>query len=422
MTTGEDRPPSAVSALGAPCQHVGEEKQKTLFTGKKQAEGVLSVDGATQLAWRVRLQRFPWGLVALLVMTATAGFVVLYSAAGGHALHTASGGQHVLLRQVGRFGVGLGIMFLVAFAGNEKTYRRYAYVAYGFTLLLLVAVFFVGTVSMGARRWLDIGGVRLQPSELMKVSLILALSRYYHDRAVNMGFGVRDLVIPLVLVLGPLALIIKQPDLGTGILMTAAGVAVIVVAGLSWKVIALAVVALGASMPFFWSALHAYQRQRILTLFFPEKDPLGSGYHIIQSKIAVGSGGLMGKGFLAGSQSHLDFLPERHTDFVFSVLAEEWGFLGCVALMIMYMLIVFRGLRIAGTACNRFGLLATAGFVTLFSLQVVINIGMVIGLLPVVGIPLPFVSYGGSSLMTLMFAMGLIAHASIYSKRHGRSI
>lgn len=387
----------------------------------KQAEGVLSVDGTTTLEWRVRLRRFPWGLMTLLVVTATIGFVILYSAVGGSTPH-ANHGQQFLPRQMIRFSVSLVIMFLVAFVGNEKIYRRYAYLAYGITLFMLVAVFVTGSVSMGARRWLDLGFVRLQPSELMKVSLILALSRYYHDRAVAVGFGWRDLAVPLLLILLPLGLILKQPDLGTGILMSTAGVTVIIVAGLSWKAILLAMLAFGLSLPMVWSEMHDYQRQRILTLFSPEMDPLGSGYHIIQSKIAVGSGGLMGKGFMAGSQSHLDFLPERHTDFVFSVLAEEWGFTGSIALIVMYILIILRGLRIASTAHNRFGLLTTAGFITLFALQVVINIGMVIGLLPVVGIPLPLISYGGSSLITLMFAMGLIAHANIYSKRHGRSI
>ena len=390
--------------------------------GEKQAEGVLSVDGTMTLAWRERLQRFPWSLMALLVVTAMIGFIILYSAVGGNDLANDGHGRYYLTRQISRFFASLVIMFLVAFVGTEKLYRRSAYFAYGVTLFLLAAVFVSGSISMGARRWLDVGFVRLQPSELMKVTLILALARYYHDRAVSVGFGLRNLAVPLVLIVLPLGLILKQPDLGTGILMTAAGMSVIFVAGLSWKVILAALSALAASMPVIWNELHDYQRQRIETLLSPESDPLGAGYHIIQSKIAVGSGGLLGKGFMAGSQSHLDFLPERHTDFVFSVLAEEWGFVGGVVLIFMYILIILRGLFIASTAHNRFGLLAASGFITLFALQVVINIGMVIGLLPVVGIPLPLISYGGSSLITLMFAMGLIAHVSIYSKRHGHSI
>ena len=381
------------------------------------------MEGATSLEWRERLQRFPWSLMLLLVIIGIIGFVILYSAVGdGDAASHNAKGQPFLVRQASRFGIGLILMFLVACVGNEKTYRRYAYLAYGITLFLLIAVFVSGSISMGARRWLDVGFIRLQPSELMKVTLILALSRYYHDRAVTAGFGWRDLAIPLLLILMPLALILKQPDLGTGILMTAAGVVVIIVAGLSWKVVLLATMALGASLPFVWHHLHPYQKQRIFTLFFPERDPLGAGYHIIQSKIAVGSGGLTGKGFMAGSQSHLEFLPERHTDFIFSVLAEEWGFLGSITLLLVYIVITLQGLHIANTASNRFGLLTATGFVTLFALQAVINIGMVIGLLPVVGIPLPLISYGGSSLTTLMLAMGFIAHVNIYSKRHGRSI
>lgn len=385
-------------------------------------EGVLSMDGTTTLGWQERWQRFPWSLLMLLFVTSALGLVVLYSAVGGYVGPQETSDIQYLLRQAGRFSIGVILLFVVAFAGSERVYRRYAYLAYGITLALLVAVFLAGTVSMGARRWLDLGFMRIQPSELMKVTLVLALARYYHDRAVVVGFGWRDLGIPLLLVIMPLALILKQPDLGTGVTMAAVGMVVIVVAGLSWKMILLSITLLLAGLPIAWTALHEYQRQRIYTLFSPERDPLGSGYHIIQSKIAVGSGGLFGKGFMAGSQSHLDFLPERHTDFIFSVLAEEWGFVGCTALMVLYILIIFRGLLIANMAHHRFGLLTVVGFITLFAFQVIINIGMVIGLLPVVGIPLPLISYGGSSLITLLFSMGLVAHVGIYSKHHGRTI
>ncbi|MEO5362904.1 MAG: rod shape-determining protein RodA [Magnetococcus sp. DMHC-8] len=384
--------------------------------------GLLSIDGTTTLGWRERWQRFPWSLLLLLIITTVIGMVVLYSAVGGRAGSQEAGHVPHLLRQAGRFGIGLALLLVVALAGSERLYRRYAYVAYGIALALLVAVFFVGSVSMGARRWLDLGFLRIQPSELMKVTLVLALARYYHDRAVVVGFGWRDLGIPLLLVIMPLLLILKQPDLGTAIIIATIGMMVIVVAGLSWKMILLSIGLLASGLPVAWNALHEYQRQRVYTLFFPERDPLGSGYHIIQSKIAVGSGGFLGKGFLAGSQSHLDFLPERHTDFIFSVLAEEWGFVGCVTLMALYILITARGLLIAGLSHHRFGLLTAVGCTSLFAFQVIINIGMVIGLLPVVGIPLPLVSYGGSSLITLLFAMGLIAHVGIYSKHHGRTI
>ncbi|MBF0184528.1 MAG: rod shape-determining protein RodA [Magnetococcales bacterium] len=389
---------------------------------RNPVEGVLSVDGSTTLGWQERWQRFPWSLVLLLTLTSLIGLVVLYSAAGVHLNQPESNSSQYLLRQGGRFLLGLGLLFVVAIVGSERVYRRYAYLAYGLTLALLVAVFLFGSISMGARRWLDIGFMRLQPSELMKVTLVLALARYYHDRAVVSGFGLRDLAVPLLLIVLPVGLILKQPDLGTAIIIATVGTVVIVIAGLSWKMIALSFCLLAAGLPIAWNGLHDYQRQRVYTLFFPEHDPLGSGYHIIQSKIAVGSGGFLGKGFLNGSQSHLDFLPERHTDFIFSVLAEEWGFVGCITLITLYLLITARGLLIAASAQHRFGLLTAVGFIALFSFQVVINIGMVIGLLPVVGIPLPLISYGGSSMITLLFSMGLIAHVAIYAKHHRKTI
>ncbi|MEO5339437.1 MAG: rod shape-determining protein RodA [Magnetococcus sp. MYC-9] len=410
----EPQDPTPIKAAGKPAS--GPDARNT------PVEGVLSIDGTTTLGWQERWQRFPWSLLALLLITALIGLVVLYSAVGGHSGPQESSNIQFLMRQAGRLAIGMSLLLLVAFAGSERVYRRYAYLAYAIALALLVAVFLFGSVSMGARRWLDLGIVRLQPSELMKVTLVLALARYYHDRAVVVGFGWRDLGIPLLLVSLPLLLILKQPDLGTAIIIATVGMVVIVVAGLSWKMILLSACLLMACLPVAWNGLHEYQRQRVYTLFFPERDPLGSGYHIIQSKIAVGSGGLLGKGFMAGSQSHLDFLPERHTDFIFSVLAEEWGFVGCIALMTLYLLITVRGLLIANLAHHRFGLLTVVGFIALFSFQVVINIGMVIGLLPVVGIPLPLVSYGGSSMITLLFSMGLVAHVGIYSKHHGRTI
>lgn len=368
------------------------------------------------MGWRERFVRFPWSLVLLLMVLAGVGFVILYSAIGG------DDNIRLLWRQVGRFGVGLAIMFTLGMLGGEKLYQRYAYLFYGVSLLLLVAVFFVGTIGMGARRWLSIGGFLLQPSELMKVALVLALSRYYHDRAVSSRFASDDLAIPILLIVVPAAFIIKQPDLGTAIMLIAVGVMIMIVAGLSWQLIAVAIGVGSASFPLAWNLLHDYQRRRITTLFFPEQDPLGAGYHIIQSKIAIGSGGITGKGFMGGSQSHLDFLPERHTDFIFSVLAEEWGFLGVSTLLALYGLIIVRTLIIATQANNRYGVLVVVGMTTLFAFQVLVNIGMVIGLLPVVGIPLPFISYGGSSMLTLMISMGLLAHISLYSKQHGRSV
>ncbi|MBF0145844.1 MAG: rod shape-determining protein RodA [Magnetococcales bacterium] len=372
--------------------------------------------GGNSPGWRDRLSRFPTSLLILLGMLILGGFVVLYSAVGG--------GENIdyVWRQAARAAFGLTLLLTISMAGSEKIYRRYAYLFYGLSLLLLIGVFLSGTIGMGARRWLEIGVLNLQPSELMKVALVLALARYFHDRSVSSGISIADLFIPLLMIALPTILIVKQPDLGTSILLSAVGMAVIVAAGLEWKIFIAVITLLGASMPMGWNMMHDYQRRRILTLFSPEKDPLGAGYHIIQSKIAIGSGGIFGKGFMAGSQSQLNFLPERHTDFIFSVLAEEWGFVGGLLLLITYCMIILRTLIIASTASDRFGLLSVVGLTALFAFQVLVNMGMVIGLLPVVGIPLPMISYGGSSMLTLMMAMGLIAHVSIHSKQHGRTI
>ncbi|MBF0260548.1 MAG: rod shape-determining protein RodA [Magnetococcales bacterium] len=372
--------------------------------------------GAVSLGWADRLRRFPWSLMLLLLLTICLGFGVLFSAVGGE--HN----QWLFWRQVIQSGFGLGIMLFVALVAGERLYKRFAYLFYSGSLILLAVTMVAGSVGMGARRWLEVGFFRLQTSELMKVALILALARYFQDHAKNGSLGWRDLGVPFLMIILPVVFIIKQPDLGTAVLLAGVGFAMIVVAGISWKVMLTLALLFGASMPLAWNGLHAYQKQRIITLFSPERDPLGSGYHIIQSKIAVGSGGVTGKGFMAGSQSQLDFLPERHTDFIFSVLAEEWGFVGGVTLLVMYILIILRALLISEMANDRFGLLTVVGATMLFAIQVLVNVGMVVGLLPVVGVPLPLVSYGGSSMVTLMIAMGLLAHVSLYSRQHGRSV
>ncbi|MEO5378389.1 MAG: rod shape-determining protein RodA [Magnetococcus sp. DMHC-6] len=378
--------------------------------------GFLGIDASDSLSLQERLERFPWGLIILLTITVLFGLVILYSAVGGQE------NLHFIYKQLGRFLTGMVLMFVIALMCEEKLFRHQAYLVYAIILLLLILVAVFGSVGMGARRWLDLGVMRIQPSELMKVGVILALARFYHDRAVDPHLGFRQLAGLILLILTPLGLIVKQPDLGTAVLIASVVCVIIFVAGLSWKTLIFAILIFGASLPVVWNSLHDYQRQRVETLFFPERDPLGSGYHIIQSTIAVGSGGMTGKGFLAGSQSHLDFLPERHTDFIFSVLAEEWGFLGGMVILLLYGLIILRGMMIAISAGDRFGFLLAAGVTALFTFQVVINIGMVIGLLPVVGIPLPLISYGGSSMVTILAAMGLLAHVAIYSKYHGRAV
>nr|CRH04471.1 Rod shape-determining protein [Candidatus Magnetococcus massalia] len=368
-----------------------------------------------RLSMEERIYRFPWGLMLIILAILGLGMMVLYSAGG------AEGGGSLVMRQGVRLSGSLVLLFVLALAG-EKVFRHHAYLIYLAALILLLVVFGAGTVGMGAQRWIDLGVIRLQPSELMKVALVMALARWFHDRGGNKQIGVRELIGPIILIAIPMILILKQPDLGTALAVGAAGAAVIFVAGISWKALAGFAVVIGSAMPIAWNNLHDYQRQRVLTLFSPESDPLGSGYHIIQSKIAVGSGGLFGKGFLNGSQNQLDFLPERHTDFIFSVLAEEWGFIGAIIMLGLFALIVVRGFYISMRARNRFGMLMATGLTTMLGLQVVINVGMVVGVLPVVGIPLPLVSYGGSSLLTVMMAIGLLAHVSIHSKPMSRPV
>jgi len=273
-------------------------------------------------------------------------------------------------------------------------------------ILLLIGVALFGDVAKGARRWLNIGFMRIQPSELMKIAVPLMLAWYFqkHEGMLRL----REWAVAALILLLPVALIVRQPDLGTAILITAAGFFIIFLAGLPWKVIAVFVIAGLTSLPLVWSFLHDYQRQRILTLLNPEADPLGKGFHIIQSTIAVGSGGLLGKGWGNGTQAHLEFLPERHTDFIFAVLSEEFGLLGNSVLLILYLLIIGRGLMIAANAPTLFSRLLAGSLTLIFFTYAFVNMGMVSGILPVVGVPLPFVSYGGTALVTLFLGVGIL--------------
>jgi len=272
----------------------------------------------------------------------------------------------------------------------------------------------MGSTGMGAQRWIDLKVIRIQPSEVMKVALVMVLARYFH------GLGSEDigrptlLILPLALVLVPTALVLKQPDLGTSAMLLMVGVAMFFIAGVRmWKFALLLVAGLGA-VPIGWQFLHAYQRQRVLTFLNPESDPLGSGYHTIQSKIALGSGGLFGRGFLQGTQTHLEFLPEKQTDFIFTMLAEEFGMLGGLGLLTLYTLIFVYGVAIALRSRNHFGRLLSMGLTINLFLYVFINIAMVMGLIPVVGVPLPLVSYGGTAMLTVLTALGLMMSASIH--------
>ncbi len=347
-----------------------------------------------------------WLLIVLIAMVAGVGFAMLYSAADGSMQPWAE-------RQMLRFGVAVAVMIVVATI-NIRIWLRYAYVLYFVALALLVAVEVAGYVGMGAQRWLSLGFVNIQPSELMKIFLVLALARYFNAGAIEDIGSITRLIIPIALIAAPTVLILRQPDLGTAIMVAMTGGAVLFLAGVRlWKFAVVGIAALAAA-PIAWQFLHEYQKKRVLTFLNPETDPLGAGYHIIQSKIALGSGGLMGKGFMLGPQSHLYFLPEMQTDFIFTMLAEEFGLVGGIALIVLYALIVTYGMVIAIKSRNQFGRLVAGGITTTFFLYVFINIAMVTGLIPVVGVPLPLVSYGGTVMLTLMIGFGLVIGVGVH--------
>ena len=354
-----------------------------------------------------KLLHLNWGLILLLLLTASVGFAMLFSAANGNINPWAS-------RQVVRLGVGLVAMVIVALI-DLRFWLRVAYPAYFAGLALLGLVEFMGSIGMGAQRWLDLGFFQLQPSEVMKIALVMALARYFHGVELEDMGRPMLLVIPIVLVAAPVALVLRQPDLGTAMVLSMIGGAMFWLAGVRlWMFMAVGA-AVVAAVPVAWQfMLHGYQRQRILTFLNPENDPLGAGYHITQSKIALGSGGLFGKGFLQGTQSHLNFLPEKQTDFIFTMLAEEFGLFGGLALIGLFILLIAYGVAIALRCRNQFGRLLAFGLTVSFFLYVFINIAMVMGLLPVVGVPLPLISYGGTALLTVLLGFGIIMSVNLH--------
>jgi rod shape determining protein RodA len=348
-----------------------------------------------------------WGLLLLLTCIACMGFAMLYSAANGHWEPWAA-------KQVVRFAVAVVIMIAVATV-DLRFWLRSAYFIYIAAVVLLVAVEVRGAVGMGAQRWIDLGVIQLQPSELMKIALVLALARYFSMLTVEeIGRPVR-LILPALFILLPAALVMKQPDLGTAMMLVLSGGAIFFLAGVRWWKFALVLAAGGGAAPVAWRFLRDYQKNRILNFLDPENDPLGAGYHSLQSKIAIGSGGLFGKGFMAGSQAHLSFLPEKQTDFIFTMLAEEFGLVGCIVLLAAYTLVFVYGFAIAFRSRSHFGRLLALGLTINVFLYVFINTGMVMGLLPVVGVPLPLISYGGTAMLTVMFGFGLMM--SVYVHR-----
>jgi rod shape determining protein RodA len=347
-----------------------------------------------------RIGNIPVTLVLCVIALACVGFAALYSAAGGHWDPWAR-------QQAIRFLIGFAGMLIVACL-DLKWIFRFAYQFWFLCVALLVFVEVAGVVGMGARRWIDLGFINLQPSDLMKVAIVLALARYYHGLQGNEASKLKTLVVPVVMTLVPVALIVMQPDLGTALMIVMIAAAMVFIGGAPWWLFAGGVGAVAAAIPTAFHFLHDYQKKRVLTFLAPESDPLGAGYHITQSKIAIGSGGLTGKGYLQGSQAHLNFLPEKHTDFIFTLLAEEWGFVGVILLLTLFSLIFYQGYRISLRARTSFGRLLALGLITNYAIYIIINIGMVAGLMPVVGEPLPLISYGGTAMISTLFAFGLM--------------
>lgn len=348
--------------------------------------------------FEVLSRRIDGPLMAALALTLALGLTVVYSASGGSTFDRAMGQGRNL---------ALGIFALWLFAQiPPQMLMRMALPVYVAGLALLIGVALFGDVRNGARRWLNLGVTVVQPSEIMKIGVPLVLAWYFHRR--EEGLRMRDFAIAAIVLALPVGLIVRQPDLGTALLIFASGFFVIFLAGLSWKVIVSMGVTGAVSLPFLWSVMHDYQRKRILTLLDPMEDPLGAGYHIIQSTIAIGSGGILGKGWLNGTQAQLDFVPERSTDFILAVFGEEFGLVGNVVLIVLYMLIIARGMMIAANASTVFSRL-TAGAITLtFFTYAFVNMGMVSGILPVVGVPLPMISYGGTALLSILIGFGIL--------------
>ena len=314
-----------------------------------------------------------------------------------------------------RFGVFFGMMIVMSFI-NIKYYFSLSIIFYFLVLILLIASTFFGTTVSGSQRWISLYFINLQPSELMKIAIIIFLARYYHRVQPDAVNSIKKFIIPFVILIIPILLVLSQPDLGTSVLIALSGFAVIWLAGINIKYIIYSFLALVISFPFVISILKPYQKLRILTFINPDRDPLGAGYQIIQSKIAVGSGGLTGKGYLKGTQGYLDFLPEKHTDFIFTLFSEEFGFVGSVLLLFLYAFIIIRILIIGSNSRNYFGKFFCYGFAISIFFYISVNMLMVLGMLPIVGSPLPIMSYGGSSMLSVMIALGVVMSTRIYSR------
>lgn len=352
------------------------------------------------------LFQFDWSILFLLILLAGTGLVALYSV-------SVSSGTPFYQKQFYFLLMGV-VLFTFILLFHYHHLESYGYYIYAFSLLLLVAVLLFGKASYGAKRWLDLGFFSFQPSEVAKISVIIALAKYLSGRDVSRtGLTLKELIVPAIVTFLPLILVAVEPDLGTALIILFISGSMILFAGIERKTLMGITASILSFIPFMWLVLKDYQKERILAFLDPELDPLGSGYQIIQSKIAVGSGGILGKGFLRGTQGKLKFLPAQHTDFIFSIFAEEWGLLGSFFLLSLYLLLLLWGINVVRNAGCRFGAYLAFGLVSFFFFHVFINIGMVIGLLPVVGVPLPFMSYGGSFLVVSLVAMGMLFNVSM---------
>ncbi|MCF8142558.1 MAG: rod shape-determining protein RodA [Deltaproteobacteria bacterium] len=355
------------------------------------------------------IQNFDWVLLLLLLLEAGISILNLYSAT--YPIRD-MGGAEIFLKQIYWFLIGFAV-FLLATTFNYYVLERLAYPAYFFTVGLLILVLFAGRVMSGSQRWLSLGPISFQPSELAKIAVVLVLAKFFSERGEFKEYRLRDLWQPFILTAIPCFLILKEPDLGTSLFLALISFSMILIAKVNWKSLVILAGASGLAAPLIWFGLKEYQQKRVLSFLRPDMDPLGAGYHINQSKIAIGSGQIWGKGYLQGTQTRLHFLPEQHTDFAFSVLAEEWGLIGSAVLLMIYLFMILWGLNIAKNSKDRFGSMIAVGIVSIVFWQVAINVGMVTGLLPVVGIPLLLFSYGGSSLITTMAAMGILMNISM---------
>ncbi len=362
--------------------------------------------GRRELTFADKLRGLQWGLVLLVAAISAIGFAMLYSAANGSLQPWAS-------RQMTRFAIAFVPMLVVAIVDVRHWFRS-AYWIYVVSLLLVIAVDLRGFVGMGAQRWIDLGVIQLQPSEIMTIALVLALARYFHSLPSENVIRIRYLIPPVLLIIIPVVLVLKQPDLGTALLLLVSGAALCFLGGVRLRLFAAAGLTAAVAAPFAWRMLRDYQKTRLYTFLDPDQDPLGAGYHIMQSKIALGSGGLFGKGFLLGTQTHLSFLPEKQTDFIFTMLAEEFGLVGGLVLLALYILVIAYAFAIALRSRSQFGRLLGLGLATNFFLYAFINTAMVMGLIPVVGVPLPLISYGGTAMVTMMLGFGLIMNIGIH--------